>query len=85
MEGAQKVARVEVLEKEQLGVASLSKDHLETSNAVAAFKESRRQSQMAERSPTQQQTVVNNPSYIRANPGPQLRCSAPHSSPPLSG
>lgn len=64
VEGAQKAARVEVLEKEQLGVASLSKDHLETSNAVAAFKESRRQSQMAERSPTQEQTVVNNPSYI---------------------
>jgi hypothetical protein len=63
-EGSQKAARVEVLEKEQLGVASLSKDHLEASNAVAAFKESRRQSQMAEKSPTQQQPVVNNPSYI---------------------
>ncbi|KAG0619961.1 hypothetical protein M758_4G178300 [Ceratodon purpureus] len=44
-------------------ISSLSKDHLEASNAVAAFRESRRQSQMSEKSSTQQ-PAASNPSYI---------------------
>lgn len=46
-------------------ISSLSKDHLEASNAVAAFKQSRRQSQQHAESTTQQQEpAVANPSYI---------------------
>ena len=44
-------------------ISSLSKDHLEASNAVAAFRESRRQSRMSEKSSTQQ-PAANNSSYI---------------------
>lgn len=44
-------------------ISSLSKDHLEASNAVAAFRESRRQSQMSEKSSVQQ-PGASNPSYF---------------------